>query len=293
MSNEKKKEKNNTKEKSILETIKEVNQKEKMEKMQRMADEQKKLHEKEEKEREVYNNKLMQDKVELIKMKQGMSDKDMSAKEEEKKNYTIKEKIGNFIYHNKLWIIMFVIFGGMAGFMVHDYVTKDNPDMTIMVLVDDYELSMKSDKIEEILNEYIEDVNENGEAHVTVYYMPVSEDLDPYTLQANSTKFFALMQDGETMMVMADSVIAERLMPEKTLEDLSQHFPENENVKGYGFYLSETDFAKEIEYPEEFSDDIYIGIRKVKEGVKYSKEMQENYDVAYKVLEKLIERYSK
>lgn len=293
MSNEKKEEKNNAKEKSILETIKEVNQKEKIEKMQRMAEEQKKLHEKEEKEREVYNNKLMQDKVELIKMKQGMSDKDMSDKEEEKKNYTIKEKIGNFFYHNKLWIIMFVVFGGMIGFMVHDYVTKDNPDMTIMVLVDDYELSMKSDEIEEILNEYIEDVNKNGEAHVTVYYMPVSEDLDPYTLQANSTKFFALMQDGETMMVMADSVIAERLMPEQTLEDLSQHFPENENVKGYGFYLSETDFAKEIEYPEEFSDDIYIGIRKVKEGVKYSKEMQENYDVAYKVLEKLIERYNR
>ncbi|MBQ9982217.1 MAG: hypothetical protein IJP18_06585 [Oscillospiraceae bacterium] len=293
--NKKETEKENVqqKEKSIFETIKEVNQKEKMEKMQRMAQQQKEIHEKEEKERENYASKLMQDKVELIKIKQGVSDKGISVQEEEKKNYTLKEKIGNFFYHNKLWIIMFVVFGGMIGFMVHDYATKDNPDMTVMVLVDDYELSLRTEKIEAIMNEYIEDVNENGEAHVTVYYMPVSEDLDPYTLQANSTKFFALMQDGETMMVIADPVIAQRLIPEQTLEDLSEHFPENENVKDYGFYLSGTDFAKEIEYPEKFSDDIYIGIRKVKEGLKYTDEMQKNYDIAYKVLEKLIERYSK
>ncbi len=281
------------KEKSILETIKEVNQKERLEKMHRMSEEQKQFHEKEEKEREEYGNKLLQEKVELMKIKQGVKEDTEEVVTQEKKKYTLKQKIENFIYHHKITMVLGGFFVALTAFLIYDYLRKEDPDMTVMVLVDDYNFSLCLDELENIMEEYIEDINGDGEVMVSVYYMPISEDVDPYTLQASSTKLFALMQDGETMMVIADPVTKERLNPEITLEDLSSHFPDNEKVKEYGYYFFDEKFASEIGYEpgEKITSDYYIGIRKAKEGLKYSEKMKKNYDIAYSVLENIIKRY--
>lgn len=86
------------KKQSIFETVRQVDENEK-----RKLEEKKAAAAKiEERKREQYNKTLAEERVELLKIKQGLiteSDKiDLSPDDE--KQYTFWEKIKNFVYHN-------------------------------------------------------------------------------------------------------------------------------------------------------------------------------------------------
>ncbi len=298
MSNKENKEgKEKNEEKGILDTIREVNRKERHERIKEEADKQKKRAEKNKKAKEEYSQKLNQEHLELIKIKQGIIEETEDVQTdsiESKKQYTLFEKISSFFYRNKAMVIVGTCFALIAAFLIYDYATKDNPDMTIMILINDEHLDHSKEEISKVFEQYIDDINGNGEVHVSAYYMPVSEDTDSYLLTANSTKLYALMQSGDTLLVMADKDVYEQIQPELTLDDLSAYYPENKNIKEYGFYVSESDFFKDIEYGGNAADDsdYYIGIRKVSNGAKYKKQMKKNYDIAFDALNKFIEKYS-
>ena len=71
------------------------------------------------------------------------------------------------------------------------------------------------------------------------------------------------------------------IIPDETLINLEELYPDNPNIKGYGFYLKGTDFASEIGYEEnDIPDDLYIGVRKVDKNLSSAKKTKENYDHA-------------
>ncbi len=298
MSNKENKEgKEKNEEKGILDTIREVNKKEKSERIKQEADRQKKTAERNEKTKEEYSRKLNEERLELIKLKQGVTDEQEGPKTdsaEPEKKYTLFQKISSFFYRNKAMVIICACFAVIAGFLIYDYATKDNPDMTIMILINDDYLEYSGEEISKVFEQYIDDVNGNGEVHVSAYYMPVSEDTASYLLTSNTTKLYALMQSGDTLLVMADKDVYEQIQPDLTLDDLSAYYPENGNIKKYGFYFSGSDFFKDIEYSGNADDntDYYIGIRKVSNGARYQKKMKKNYDIAFDALNKFIESYS-
>lgn len=277
-------------EKGILETIREVNEKERAQKKIDETERIKKESRKKDLENEEYSRQLRNEKIELMKIKQGLAE-DIVV-EETAVNYTLRQKISAFVYCNKVILIWAFVFVCIAVFLVVDLIRKDRPDFTVMMMANDYQFDMLTDNFEEIINEYIEDYNDNGETHSTGYYMPLSDDLPAPTLEASSTKLFAFMQDGETMLVLADAEADKRYLPEMVLENIEELYPENEHIRGYGFYLAGTKFAEEIGYEGEFPEDVYIGIRKVSTGAPYREKMQMNYDRAKIVLDGLIERYS-
>lgn len=290
---DKKQNKDKKEEKSMLETIREVNRKERHEKMHRESERQRSEAEQKDKEKEAYIRKLEQDKRELIKIKQGLAD-DVQETVGETANYTFRQKVSGFLYCNKWLVVLGIFFIALAVFLIYDLAKKDRPDMTIMIVARDPELEYCYTGISDILDEYLEvDMNGNGEIHSTAYYMPVSpEENDPYTQQASSTKLFAIMQDGETLLVIGNDTANEFLFPDSTLENLEELYPENEHIKGFGFYLSGTKLAEDIGYNGDFPEDVYIGIRKVQKGARYRDKMQKNYDCSKAVLDKFIERYS-
>lgn len=280
-------------EKSIFETIKEVNRREREEIIKQESSQAKKAAQKEAKAKEEYSKKLQQEKLELIKIKQGIIAADESEdKQSKEKHYSIWEKMNSFFYRNKIMVILGAIGVFLVGFLTVDFINKDRPDMTIMVLIDDQEFDLKKEQIGKVFEKYIDDINGNGEIHVTTYYMPLSENLDPYTQQANSTKYIAFMEGGTNMLVMADKEVYERLQPESQLYDLQKDYPDKENVKEYGFYFSKTNFLNDIGYNGDASDEYYIGIRKVSEGARNKGSMQKNFNIAYDALKKFIEEYS-
>ncbi|WP_044976532.1 hypothetical protein [Ruminococcus sp. HUN007] len=286
------------------------------------------------KEDEEYQKQLHQEKIELLKVKQGLIDESALTAPEEKKNYTFWQKTGAFFYCNKALIAIGCFFAAIAGFLIYDFVSKPEPDFTLMILTCDDEMDKCTGKLEEIISEYADDMNGNGEILSSAYYMPLCDmreddekeepsknavkaestafsdaaspaavteaaeheaepkQQDPYTQQASTSKLFALMQTGDTIMVISDSTSDIFFSPDLTLADLEEFYPGNEHVKGHGFYLSGTKFAEETGYQGEIPEDVYIGLRKVQKGSHYRDEMQKNFDEARKILDALVERFS-
>ncbi|MBE6875673.1 MAG: hypothetical protein E7496_02950 [Ruminococcus sp.] len=282
---------NQKKEKNTLEVIREMEQKQR-ELEEKRLEEERIL---EEQERLEHEEQLKEDKKELLKLKQGIIEKSNTIYEqhEEERNYTFGEKVSNFIYHNKWWLGFALFFLFMFAFLTWQVVTTVKPDMIILLLSDNDLFSAAcSAGIEEMFENYIEDVNGDGEVAVDVYYIPASAETaerDGYT--GDQTKLFAEFQIGEAVLVISDNGADEFIVPDNNLDDLEQYFGNYQETKGVRFMLKDTDFAERLEWDEPFDDDIYIGIRKVKQTMDSEQKMQEVYDVSLPALEKFVQEF--
>lgn len=286
--------KNKEKKQGIIDTVRQVDEKERQKLEQKKADELKA----EEKEREEYGKTLAEEKVELLKLKQGViseSDK-LDLKPDEKKHYSPWQKFKNFIYHNKWWLGISTFFVLIAAFLVYDTLTTTKPDIKFMLLCNDTELYYKIEDIGKFFDQFTDDYNDDGKNCADILYIPISENDDTNSMglyESSLTKLSAEFQMGETMLVIADKNSAELIMPEETLVNLEELYPDNPHVKDYGFYLEDTDFAELIGYSDgNIPDDMYIGIRKVTQTLTSEKEMQEHYDYAIETLDKIIKELS-
>lgn len=280
------------KEKSVFEIAQEMEAQQ-----QKIAEEQQELaRRKREEERKAYEEQLRQERLELIRLKQGVIEESETIHEEheEKKKYTFGQKMGNFFYHNKWWLGVAAFFAFVLGFMVYQTVTTVHPDMIVLLLVHDDLLNAScNEQIGDLFEQYIEDENGDGKVVCDVYYIPASDataERSGYT--GDSTKLFAEFQIGEACIVISDDGADEFIVPDHTLTDLEPDFGQYEETDGVRFYLSDTRFAEDIEWTEgKLDQDVYIGIRSVRETLDGEEKMQETFDISYPALQKFIEDY--
>ncbi len=176
----------------------------------------------------------------------------------------MEKKISNFLYHNKWWLGITVFIAGIFVFLIVDFVTKERPDMIVLLLTDDAEMQSHTQQLEEYLEQFTDDENGDGKVHVDVYPIPVSEninDMDYYT--GNATKLSAEFQMGEAVMLFTDTRANDYIMASETLTDLSEKYPGHEKHSKrrllsapYGF------FATKIDYPGNVDRDLAISLRK-------------------------------
>lgn len=284
--------------KSLFKQAKEINEKEQTEKAKQYNEEVQKQLQEEEKQREKYESELLKDKINILKDKQGDDENSLSGNQNEvKANYTFKQKVSNFFYHNKWWLGIGCFLLLVAGYITYDVATSVKPDMTIMLLANDDLLYEKTASIQEIFGEYCGDRNGDGEVNVSVFYMPLSDYLyrnQPEMYTSSTTKLAAILQTDSTLLVIADKESSQALWDDELLLNIEKYYPDNENVKDTGFYLSNTDFADKTGYSEEgeMPDDVYIGIRKVQQGASYEESMRENFNEDFKLLQEFIEDFS-
>lgn len=277
--------------KKLFQNAAEIKRKEEAEKEAQELEKIRQQNEAEEKQREEYANQLNRDKIEILRKKQSG---DISAdNNEEKKHYTLKQKIENFFYHNKWWLGIGCFLAFTAGYLIYDAATTKKPDMTVMMLANDDELYSSIPKMQEFFGEYCGDKNNDGEIKVSVFYMPLSEYLynnQPEMYAASSTQLAALLQSDSPLIVIADDESSEIMENDELLFGLEKYYPDNENVAGDRFYLAKTDFPKIIGYSEELqmNDSVYIGIRKVSKGSSYEKSMRENFNEDWEILKQII-----
>lgn len=272
-----------------------IKAKEKLEKRRAESEVARIRAEKENKKREEYAKSLNEDRLALIKSKQGLADVEI-AKDEEviEKKLTFKEKLASFIYLNKWWLGIVTCCAVVLGIVAFDLLSKENADLTVLLLTDEMGFYSNSENISKLFGEYVGDVNGDGEVVVNIHYMPIgggdsdSAELqaDPYML--NVHKLDSELKIGNAVIIIADSQADEYLDPKNTLLNLSELFPENEHINEYGFYLKDTDFTERVAEEMELSDEVYIGIRQFKEGLPNEKKLKKNIDKAYPALEKLI-----
>lgn len=279
-------ENNTKKQKSLFDMAKEIEEKERKLEVER---EQKAIAQ-HEKEREDYAKKLQQDKIELIRLKQGVIDHSDTIHEvhEEAPVLTFPQKISNFFYHNVwwLWIVVFILI--IATYITYGIVTTPKADATVLFFVTNDELSNYTEQMSEYFEQFVDDNTGDGISTVNVYYIPVATDSNDVNYTSYMAKFSGEMQSANSLIVIADDSCEEILKPNEVLYKLSKDFKDNENIDGYKYYLKDTDFAQQIGYEGTISDDMYIGIRKVQQVYDSSKKMEENFEVAYEFIERFI-----
>lgn len=248
------------------------------------------------KKQEEYDRKIQEERLELIRLKQGVIEESETIHEEqpEEIKLSVRKKIVNFFYHNKWWLFLAIFFVALASYLTYTLIMRPNPDMVVLVLCDNEAIG-NSAQFEDYLETFIEDYNGNGEIKVSTYYIPYSDNSYTNYQTGNETKLTTEMQSAEAVIVVGGSNINPVIDPENTLVDLSEIYPDNVQVRSYGFFLKNTDFAERIGIdPEEVTGDLYIGIRKPR-NLLYSdtEDMQKTYNRDFPVLEKIIEDLSK
>ncbi len=278
--------------KTLLETMREIDEKEARQEAEREERQQELLEKREKKEREAYEKKIQQDRIELIRLKQGVISESETIHEEheEKPKLSFWKKISNFFYHSKWWLWITVFIVAIFGYLAYDYITKVRPDMIVMVLTDDADLQLMSEELETYFEQFVEDENGDGEVQVDIYMIPVTDDIgamDYYT--GNATKLSTQMMLGDAIMVLTDSKANEYIVADETLENMEELYPDDSNARGQGYYLRHTDFAAQIGYEGKVDRDLSLGLRTVTETYDSVEDMQENYDIAKKALDQIVE----
>ena len=282
---------------SVLENMRRINEKQHREELEAEAEREKERAEKERLERERYEKKLERDRIELMKLKQGIiSDEDIPHEAEPVKEYTAWEKIGNFFYHNKMPLIVGAVIVLLAVFLIRDVVTNKKPDVAIMIMASDSELDFRTGDIEKLLEPYCEDFNGDGEVYVRASYLPAvysDDNLDAYFNQSAQTKLMAEFQSGDSIIVIADAdtchtvgidTVSENGNPvDPILVDMRTIYPDDENCIELGYMLSGTSFAEDIKYTA-MSDSLFIGFRLPREALGVNMEkFTANYNNALKL----------
>lgn len=282
---------------SVLENMRRLNEKQKREELEAEAEREKALAEKQRLERERYEKKLEHDRIELMKLKQGLiSEEDIPREAEAVKEYTVWEKIGNFFYHYKLTVIVAALIAALFIFLVSDIITNKSPDAAVMIMANDGEFQFRTNDIEKLLEPYCEDFNGDGEIYVRVSYLPAIYDEnspDSYYNQSYQTKLMAEFQGGDSIIVIADAntchavgidTVSENGNPvEPILVDMRTVYPDDENCTQLGYMLSGTSFAEDIKYTA-MSDSLFIGFRVPRESLGVNMEkFTRNYNNALKL----------
>ncbi len=245
-------------------------------------------------ERASYEKKLAQEKVELMKAKAGFSDGIVFEKEAEKE-YTFAEKVGNFFYHNKVYIAIILAIAVLAAFLAYDILTKETADVTVLVIANDEELGYRTDDISEIFAKYTPDFDGDGKSQVFVHYLPAVPNTDDGNLdtayeQANQTKLLGEFQMGDAVVVISDSVSTEAMGIEDLFSNMSEIYPDDENALTYGYKLNATSLDEETYY-ENMPDDLYITFRTPQKTMSGSiEDFERNYANALEMFDNYLNK---
>lgn len=251
----------------------------------------------EKKQQEAYEKKLHDERIELMRLKQGVIDESQSEihdEKEEEVKLSFGKKIANFFYHNKWWLGIGIFFACLAVFLGYDLLTKPRPDMVILMLCEN-EAVGKSVYLDDFFSEYGEDSNGNGKVLVTVYYIPYGEDEYQNYINGVTNKLTNYLTNNEAVMIIGDKRTTDDLLPpDESFVDLSELYPDNPHVKDYFFYIKGTSFAEQLGVDESnIGDDMFFAIRKPQNLVNASKKkVQETYDKDFPTFDRIIKALS-
>lgn len=243
--------------------------------------------------REEYAKELAEEKIDLIRLKQGViTDSDKVFREEApEKKYTLWQKIGNWFYHSKWWLGIATFCVLLVAFLIYDAVTREDPDFRIMLLTDHQVLYSESEQLCGWLNTMCPDYNSDGKVLTQEIYIPVSKDTmemgGNYSASYN-TQLLVQFQTNTCMLVLADPRSEEYLQPAEMFADLEELYPDCPFADGYRILLDGTDFAELAGLSEPLKEGSYLALRVPAENMNTLEENQEAYEQAKTVLNQIV-----
>ena len=247
------------------------------------------LRRREREQREARDRRIAQERLELIKMKQGIADESETIKEvhEEHRELHGMEKIANIWYHDKMWIILGVFLFIVVAFLVIDTVTRVKADLNVLLICDNALSSEFScQKLEERIAKYTPDLNGDGKVAVTVISCPLNDQKYDQYYNTNSQKFFANLQQGRMIMVITDDNTDPDLQALMS-DDLAEAIPDNRYIDERGLSLDMEFLARELEC-ENMPKGVHLCLRRPVNTLDDSLEkMQANYDINLEILKNM------
>ena len=204
--------------KSIFETNREMKQKAAEEELKKQAERERILAEKKKKAEEERAKRLEEERLELIRLKQGIIEESDTIKDEEPEAEEVKrtlgQKISSFFYLNKWWLTLTAVFGTIAGILLHSYLTRPNPDVTILIIGTNYTLAEESE-LKAYAETFIEDYNENGKIEAAIHYIPYTGEQTSDYANAAATRLSAELQSDNCAIIIGNKLAAEMLGDER------------------------------------------------------------------------------
>lgn len=178
------------------------------------------------------DEKFRQEKLELLKMKQGIIEESEIIPEDEHLPYEQPhglKRVSNFFYHNSWYLIPLAIAAAIVIFLAVKIFSQEKADIEIMVAVteENSELLQKADIIEKTLEKYCPDFDGNGKIHVNVELIDLSMgDAQIQYADVERQKFSFEEQNYSKPLTICDKGFIEDYIPSmsfdyKVFEDLN------------------------------------------------------------------------
>lgn len=246
-------------------------------------------------EREARDRRIAQDRLDLIKMKQGIADESETIEEVHTEHRELhgKEKLVNIWYHDKMWIILGTFLFVVVAFLVYDTVTRVQADLNVLLICDNALASEQScELLAQRIERYTPDLNGDGQVDVTVISCPMNDQKYDQYYTNNSQKFFANLQQGRMIMVITDDNTDPDLQA-LMVDDLAEAIPGNRYIDERGLSLDMAFLARELKC-ENMPKGVHLCLRRPVNTLDDKIEkMQANYDINLEVLKALAEDLQK
>lgn len=278
--------------KSIFETNREMKQKAAEEELKKQAERERILAEKKKKAEEERAKRLEEERLELIRLKQGIIEESDTIKNEEPEaeevERTLGQKISSFFYLNKWWLTLTAVFGTIAGILIHSYLTRPNPDVTILIIGTNYTLGEESE-LKAYAETFIEDYNENGKIEAAIHYIPYTGEQTSDYANAAATRLSAELQSDNCAIIIGNKLAAE-MLGDEVLVDLTELYPDNELVQGDKLMLENSSLAEKIGIEKStITSEWFIGIREPHKLMHCSeKKMKELYEKDFPLFDAIV-----
>ncbi|MBP0967992.1 MAG: hypothetical protein J5722_10175, partial [Oscillospiraceae bacterium] len=242
---------------------------------------------------EEYAKELAEEKVDLIRLKQGViTDSDKVFREEEvPKKYTLWQRIGNWFYHAKWWLGIAAFIVLLSAFLIYDYVTRVEPDFRMLVVSENPDLYAESVQVNDWLAGMCKDENGDGKILAEMLYVPVSEatmEMGGTAVAAYNTQLYMQFQSATCMLVLADPDAEQYLQPEDMFVSMKELYPDCPYAEGFRLHIDETNFTELASVTAPLKEGSYLALRIPAETMNTKEEMQEAYDRAKAVLDQIV-----
>lgn len=234
------------------------------------------------------DKRIQAEKIELIKLKNGVIDESESIKEEHEQIPELHgfEKVSNFWFHHKIIILFTAFIVLVCAFIFYNTLSKDQPDLTVMMIADNG-LAYRQEELEDFFEKYTEDINGDGKVYVSVLIAPLDNTSRDELMIANQSKFFANLQTADCMLFITDSN-TDKDIKSLMKSDLKKDFKNNDYITDQGFSLNMKLFAQQIKF-ENMPNDVVLSIRQPVKTINSSLEkMEESYNEKFKVFSAIV-----
>lgn len=241
-----------------------------------------------------------QEKIELLKMKQGLIEESEVIPESGYVKMTELhgwEKFKNFFYRNKAFIFIGTFLVVIIGVCVGQIIFRERDDLHVIIVAssEDSELGWRYNDFEKALEQYCPDFDGNGKIHVSVNYMnrSVAGEVLSEMEQINAQRLTAELTSAKAQLIIADEDFVEWMINDRG----SEHFfltqtdkcSEDMLYKNVGVRANETQLTETIHW-EKCPDEVILLVREeLNNGTGSVKRNAQNRERAQIVLQNILD----